>query len=95
MKVHDLQTDPEIPVVGPQEDPQSEVPKDEVHPQYTPSLRRSDRVCQAPLRYNFIIENDNLINIIQDDDPLMLPSYATQEEGVNWIFEKFKLNLQL
>ena len=42
IEVHDLQIDPESSVVGPQKDPQSEVPKDEVHPQYTPSLRRSD-----------------------------------------------------
>ena len=48
MKVHDLQTDPEIPVVGPQEDLQSNVPKDEVHPLYTP-LQRLDRVRQASL----------------------------------------------
>ena len=70
MKVHDLQIDPEIPVVGPQEDPQSKVPKDEVHPLYTPPLRRLDRVRQASLRYNFIIEIDNSINIIQNVDPL-------------------------
>ena len=37
-EVHDLQINLEISVVGPQEDPQSEVPKDEVHPQYIPSL---------------------------------------------------------
>ena len=58
MEVQDLQTDPEIPMVESQEDPQSKVPKDEVHPQYTPPLRRSDRVHQAPLRYDFVIEND-------------------------------------
>ena len=57
-------------MVGPQKDPQSKISKDEVHPQYTPPLQRLDRVCQAPLRYDFIIKNDNMINIIQDDDPL-------------------------
>ena len=31
IKVHDLQIDPEISVVGPQEDSQSKVPKDDVH----------------------------------------------------------------
>ena len=65
-EVHDLQIDPKILVVGPQEDPQSEVPKDKVHPQYTLPLQRSDRVHHAPLRFD-----DNMINIIQDDDPLI------------------------
>ena len=69
-EVYDLQIDPEILVVGPQEDLQSKVPKDEVHPLYTPPLRRSDRVHQASLRYNFIIKNNNSINIIQDVEPL-------------------------
>ena len=46
----------------PQEDPQSKVSKDEVHPQHTSLLQRSDRMCQASLRYNFIIENNNSIN---------------------------------
>ena len=32
MEVHDLQIDLEIPMVGPQEDSQSKVLKDEVHP---------------------------------------------------------------
>ena len=32
IKIQDLQIDSEIPIVEPQEDPQSEVPKDEVHP---------------------------------------------------------------
>ena len=38
MEVQNLQIDPEIPVVELQEDPQSKVPKDEVHPQYTSPL---------------------------------------------------------
>ena len=70
IKVQDLQTNPKISMIESQEDPQSEIPSDEVHPQYTPPLRRSDRVRQAPLRYGFVIKNDNSINIIQDDDPL-------------------------
>ena len=37
-EVHDLQIDPKISVVGPQEDSQLEVLKDEVHPQYTSPL---------------------------------------------------------
>ena len=59
-----------MPVIGSQGDPQPEVSKNEVHPLYTPPLRKSDRVHQVPLRYDFIIENDNSINIFQDDDPL-------------------------
>ena len=38
MEVQDLQTNIEISMVELQEDPQLEVPRDEVHPQYTPSL---------------------------------------------------------
>ena len=37
-EVHGLQIDPKISVVGPQEDLQSEVPRDKVHSQYTPPL---------------------------------------------------------
>ena len=55
MKVQDLQIDPKISVVEPQEDPQSEVPKDKVHLQYTPPIRRLDRVHHAPLRFNSIL----------------------------------------
>ena len=72
-------------MVESQEDPQSEVSKDEVHSQYTPPLRRSDRVCQAPMRYDFIIENDNLINIIQDDDPLTYLEVVMSRDSDRWL----------
>ena len=37
-EVQKLQIDPEIPIVGPQGDPQLEIPKDEVHLLYIPPL---------------------------------------------------------
>ena len=79
-EVHDLQTDPEILVIGPQEEPQSEIPKDEVHPQYTPPLRRLDRVHYAPLRFD-----DNMINIIQDDDLLTYSEAVMSRDSDRWL----------
>ena len=84
-EVHDLQINPEISVIRLQEDPQSEVSKDEVHPQYIPPLRRSDRVRQALLRYDFVIENDNLINIIQNDDPLTYSEAIMSRDSDRWL----------
>ena len=85
-KVQDLQTIPEIPVIGPQGDPpQPEVSKDKAHPLYTPPLRRSDKVQQAPLRYNFIIKNDNEINIIEDDDPLSCSKAIMSRDSDRWL----------
>ena len=81
MKVQNLQTNPKILVVELQEDPQLEEPKDEVHPQYTPPLRRSDRVCQASLRYGFIIKNDN----IQDDDLLIYSKAVMSRDSDRWL----------
>ena len=84
-EVHDLQIDSKTSVVGPQEDTQSKIPKDEVHPQYTPPLRRLDRVHHAPLRFDFIIENDNMINIIQDDDPLTYSKAVMSRDLDRWL----------
>ena len=55
---------------SPQDIPQPKVFIDEVHPQHTFSLRRSNIVYNIPLRYGFIIKNNNEIHIIEDDDPL-------------------------
>ena len=38
-------------------------------PLHTPFLQRLNRVCNVPLRYEFIIENDNTSHIIENDDP--------------------------
>ena len=92
--VQDLQIDPKIPVVGPQGDPQPEVSKDEVHPQYKAYLRRSDKVRQASLRYDFIIENDNLINIIQNDDPLTYLKAVMGRDSDRWL-EAMKSEMDL
>ena len=85
MEVQDLQTNPEISMVEPQKDLQSEVPRDEIYSQYTPPLQRSDRVHQAPLRYSFIIENDNSINIIQNDDPVIYLKAIMSRDSDRWL----------
>ena len=66
-------------------DPQLEVPKNEVHPLYTPPLQRSNRVHQAPLRYGFAIEKDNSINIIQDDNPLTYSEAVMSRDSDRWL----------
>ena len=85
MKIYNLQIDPEIPVVEPQEDPQSKVLKDEAHPQDTPPLRRLDKMCKALLRYDFVIENDNMINIIQNNDPLIYLKAIMCRDSDSWL----------
>ena len=55
---------------SPQVDPQPEVPIDEVQPLHTLSLRKSKRVRNAPLKYEFVIENNNEPYIIENDDPM-------------------------
>ena len=42
----------------------------EAQPLHTPPLRRLRRVHNVPLRYGFIIENDNTFHIIENDDPM-------------------------
>ena len=80
-------------MVGLQGDPQPEVPKNEVHPLYTPLLRRSDRVRQAPLRYDFIIKNDNEINIIEDDDQLTCLEAIMSRDSDRWLdIMKFEMD---
>ena len=51
-----------------QADAQPEVPIVETQSLQTPPLRRSSRVRNIPLRYGFIIENDNISHIIKNDD---------------------------
>ena len=47
---------------------QPDVPIVEALPLHTPPLRKSSRVHNVPLRYGFIIENDNTSHIIENDD---------------------------
>ena len=42
----------------------------EAQPLHILPLRRSSKVCSVPLRYVFIIENDNTTHIIENDDPM-------------------------
>ena len=83
-KVQDLQTISEIFIVRPQRDPQPEVPKDKVHPLYTP-LRRSDKVRQVSLRYGFVIGNDKEINIIEDNDLLTYSEAVMSRDFGRWL----------
>ena len=45
----------------------------------------SDRVRHAPLRYSFIIGNDNETNIIQDDDPLTYSKAIMSKDSNKWL----------
>ena len=65
-KVQNLQ-----PIQDSQNDSQPDVPIVEVQPLHTPLFQRSNRVCNVPLRYRFIIENDNISHIIENDDPMI------------------------
>ena len=48
---------------------------------------------QASLRYGFIIENDNSINIIQDDDPLTYSKAVMSRDSDRWLEAmKFKMD---
>ena len=40
---------------------------------------------QATLRYGFVIENDNSINIIQDDDPLTYSKAVMSKDSDRWL----------
>ena len=40
---------------------------------------------RVPLRYDFIIENDNSINIIQDDDPVTYSEAVTSKDSDKWL----------
>ena len=70
---------------SPQVDPQPEVPIDEAQPLYTPSLRRSNRVCNVSLRYGFIIKNDNMPYIIENDDPMTYSKAIMISDSNKWL----------
>ena len=44
-----------------------------------------DRECHAPLRYGFVIGNDNEVNIIQDDDPLTYSEAIKSKDSKKWV----------
>ena len=53
-----------------QDDPQPKISINEVQTQSIPPLQRSNRVRNAPMRYGFVIEN-NEAHIIENDEPLI------------------------
>ena len=56
----------------------------EVQPLYTP-LRRSSRVHKVPLRYEFIIENDNTSHIIENDDHTIYSEAIMSSNSDKWL----------
>ena len=42
----------------------------EAQPLHTPPLQRSSKVCSVPLKYGFVIENDNTTHILENDGPM-------------------------
>ena len=52
--------------------------------QYTPPLWRLERIWNVPLRYGFIIENDNETHIIQDDDSVTYTESIQSRDSDKW-----------
>ena len=77
---------------SPQVDPPPNVSIDEAQPLHTPPLRKSSRVGNVPLRYNFIIENNNTPYIIENDD-LMIYSEAIMSDYSNKWLEAIKFKM--
>ena len=67
-----------------QDEPQLEIFINEVPPQNTPPLRRLDRVRNAPIRYGFIVEN-NEAHIIENDDPLTYLKVVRSRNLDKWL----------
>ena len=57
----------------------------EVQPLYIPLLRRSSRVCNIPLRYEFVLENDNTFHIIENDDPMTYLVAVMSSDSDKWL----------
>ena len=74
---------------SPQVDPQPEVLIIEAQPPYTLPLWRSNKVCNVPLRYRFVIENDNVPYIIMNDDPTIYSEAVKSSDSDQW-FEIMK-----
>ena len=70
---------------NPQVDSQPEVSIDEVQLLYTPPLQRSNRVRNVPLRYDFVIENDNTPHIIENDDPTIYSEAVMSNDSDKWL----------
>ena len=65
----------------------------ETQPLHTPPLWRSNRVRNVPLKYGFIIENDNTSHIIENDDPMTYSKAVLSSDSDKWLNAiKFKIN---
>ena len=51
---------------------------------HTP-LRRSNRVRNIPLKYGFVIENDNILYIIENDDPTIYLEAVISSDSDKWL----------
>ena len=67
-----------------QDDPQPKISINKVQSQSKPSLRRSDRVRNAPTRYGFVIEN-NEAHIIENDEPLIYTEAIMRRDSDKWL----------
>ena len=60
---------------------------------HTPSLWRSSRVRNVPLRYGFVIKNDNTTHIIENDDPTTYSKAVMSSDSDKWLnVKKFKID---
>ena len=65
----------------------------EAQPLHTPPLQRSSRVHNVPFRYGFIIENDSLSHIIENDDPTIYSKAVMSSDSDKWLnIMKFKID---
>ena len=78
----------QINMDSPQEISHLKIPNEEVNPQHTSPLRRSKGVRHIPLRYGFIIGNDNEAIIIENDDPLTYSKALMSKNSNKWLEAK-------
>ena len=65
----------------------------EAQPLHTPPLRRSSRVCSVPLRYGFILENDKITHIIENDECMIYSEAVMSSDSKKWLnIMKSKMN---
>ena len=57
----------------------------EAQPLHTPPLRRSNKVRNVPLRYRFIIKNDNTSHIIENDNPTTYSKAIMSSDSDKWL----------
>ena len=70
---------------SPQLVPQPNEHNDNIQLHNTPPLQRTERVWNVPLRYDFIIKNDNETLITQDDDLLIYSEAIVSKDSDRWL----------